>query len=191
MVEETLRRLNLGCGRDIKEGWINLDLCDDVGVDVVHDLEMISPLPFDESSIDEIYASHVIEHVRNFLALGEELHRIAKPGARMVVRVPYGSSDDAFEDPTHVRQCFLGTFGYWSQHAYWKADYGYRGDWKIIVSQLVLSKAHEGLGADVLQHAIMHDRNVVNEMVVVMECVKPARKAERNKEQHRVELVFA
>lgn len=36
----------------------------------------------------------------------EELHRIAKQDAIFTCRVPYGSSDDAYEDPTHVRQFF-------------------------------------------------------------------------------------
>jgi hypothetical protein len=45
----------------------------------------------------------------------EELHRIAKPNAKVVFKVPYGSSDRAFEDPTHVRQYFLHSFDYFCQ----------------------------------------------------------------------------
>lgn len=33
-----MKRLNLGCGRDIKKGWINLDILKLPGVDVVYDL---------------------------------------------------------------------------------------------------------------------------------------------------------
>lgn len=32
-----------------------------------------------------------------------ELHRIANQIAKAVFKVPYGSSDSAFEDPMHVR----------------------------------------------------------------------------------------
>lgn len=60
----------------------------------------------------------------------QELHRIAKPGAKANFRLPNGASDDAFEDPTHVKQYFLQSFGYFSQPYYWRSDYGYRGDWK-------------------------------------------------------------
>ena len=59
----------------------------------------------------------------------QELWRIAKPNAKMVIRVPHGASDDAWEDPTHVRAYFSNSFGYYSQPYYWRADYGYRGDW--------------------------------------------------------------
>lgn len=123
-----MNRLNIGCGRDIKEGWINLDLFPLEGVDIVTDLEKCAtdPIPLDDNSIDEFYCSHVIEHVVNTLPLMQELHRIAKPDAVALFRVPYGSSDDAFEDPTHVRQYFRSSFKYFSQPLYWRTDYGYR-----------------------------------------------------------------
>ncbi|HHK5531698.1 TPA: hypothetical protein ACQUHH_000011 [Bacillus mobilis] len=56
--------------------------------------------------MDEFLASYVLEHIEMPLDAMEELHRIAKPNAKMVCHVPYGSSDDAFEDPTHCRQFF-------------------------------------------------------------------------------------
>ena len=72
----------------------------------------------------------MLEHLRDALGFMQELHRIAKPGAVPTIRVPYGSSDDADEDPTHVRRLFLYSFSYFSQRGYWYADYGYRGDWE-------------------------------------------------------------
>lgn len=39
--------LNLGCGTDIRSGWVNLDSAELPGVDVVHDLDRL-PLPFEE-----------------------------------------------------------------------------------------------------------------------------------------------
>src|SRR5262245_61729593 len=76
------RRLHLGCGRDIREGWINLDGRKLPGVDVVADLDDCrnTRLPFQDDYIDEFFGSHVLEHVRDSLALMQELHRIAKPG---------------------------------------------------------------------------------------------------------------
>ncbi|PGT95614.1 methyltransferase domain-containing protein, partial [Bacillus cereus] len=94
------------------------------------------PLPFDDNSIDEFLAVHLLEHIQRPLDLMEELHRIAKQNAIMVCNVPYGSSDDAFEDPTHIRQFFLNSFTYFSQPIYWRADYGYRGDW--LIEKLIL-----------------------------------------------------
>lgn len=40
----SLKRLNLGCGRNIKKDWVNLDSADLPGVDVVHNVENL-PLP--------------------------------------------------------------------------------------------------------------------------------------------------
>jgi len=69
-------RLNLGCGRDVREGWCNLDSVALPGVDHVCDLEA-DHLPFADDSVDEIEASHLLEHVRNLLPLAQELWRVA------------------------------------------------------------------------------------------------------------------
>ena len=43
-----MKKLNLGCGTDIKKGYINLDVAKLDGVDVVHDINRL-PLPFKEN----------------------------------------------------------------------------------------------------------------------------------------------
>ena len=80
-------------------------------------------LPFEDNSATHILMSHVLEHIQNPLPMMEELYRVAKPGCLMVIACPYGSSDDAWEDPTHVRPIFASSTLYFSQPAYWKADY--------------------------------------------------------------------
>ncbi|MDP9579576.1 UNVERIFIED_ORG: hypothetical protein J2X74_005449 [Bacillus sp. 1751] len=87
-------------------------------------------LLFEDKSISEFYASHLSEHIHDTLPMMQELHKIAKNEAKAVFRLPYGSTDDALEDPTHVSSYFLNSFGYFSQLYYWRADYGYRSDWK-------------------------------------------------------------
>jgi predicted SAM-dependent methyltransferase len=57
-----MKRLNVGCGLNIKKDWINLDLHKLEGVDVVHDIEKI-PWPFEDNYFDEIECFHVLEHV--------------------------------------------------------------------------------------------------------------------------------
>ncbi len=175
-------RLNLGCGRDAQPGWVNLDAVDLPGVDVVANLEHCDrdPLPFEDDHFDEFLLSHVIEHVQNTLPLMQELYRVAKPGARAVIRCPYGSSDDAFEDPTHVRQYFLNSFGYFSQPYYWRADYGYRGDWKVNKIELAVDRtAHDGMAAAEILECVQSRRNVVREMITELEAVKPIREPKK------------
>ena len=171
------RKLNVGCGRNTLSGWINLDSYSLPGVDIVADLEECAtkPLPLADNSIDEFLLSHVLEHIRNVLPMMQALHRVASANAKMTIRVPYGSSDDAFEDPTHVRNIFVGSFGYFSQPYYWRADYGYRGDWitESITLEVVPNLRH--LPDAELWDRIHRDRNVVGEMVATLRAVKPIR----------------
>ena len=102
-----MKKLNIGCGRDIRpieEGWVNLDIREGGGVDVVHDLDRL-PLPFDDDSFDEVYASHVLEHVLRWENLLHDIYRIMKPGGVLTIRVPYGLDPTAY----HIR-----TFTEWT-----------------------------------------------------------------------------
>jgi SAM-dependent methyltransferase len=191
---DSKKRLHLGCGRTILPGWVNLDAMQGPGVDVVTDLDECGkvPLPFADDSFDEFLASHLFEHLRAPLPFMQELHRIARPGAKAVFRVPYGSSDDAWEDPTHVRICFLDTFGYFSQPFYWRADYGYRGDWQVEHVRLIVSKSrYQGKNAAEIVEDVMHLRNVVREMTVELVAVKPIREPKKELQSApHIELVL-
>jgi len=194
-LDEKAKRLHLGCGRTILPGWVNLDLTAGPGVDVVADLDKCAtaPLPFESDYFDEFLAAHLLEHLRNPLPFMQELHRIAKAGAKAVFRVPYGSSDDAAEDPTHVRLCFLNTFGYFSQPFYWRADYGYRGDWRTSIIRLKVSKKrYAGRRPPEVMDDVMNLRNVVREMLAELVAVKPIRPPKRELQSPtNVELTLA
>lgn len=179
-------RLHLGCGRNPMKGWVNIDMAPGPGVDLVQDLDVgvgrSMRLPFQDDSVDAIYAAHFLEHIRNPLPLMQELYRVAKPNAQAVFRVPYGSSDDAFEDPTHVRQLFVHSWGYFSQPYYWRADYGYTADWdtKDIVLTLLEStyERFHGVREEII-HAIQTSRNIVYEMTATLVAHKPPRPPQR------------
>lgn len=179
-------RLNVGCGRNPIVGWLNLDCMALPGVDIVADLEKCGtePLPIESDSVDEFLLQHVLEHIKNPLPLMQELHRVAKPEALAVIRTPYGSTDDAWEDPTHVRPYFAGSFGYFSQPLYWRADYGYRGDWQAerIVLMVPYSRA-QGRSAEAVMELVHRERNVVAEMHAELRAVKPIRAPQRDLQQ--------
>lgn len=171
-------RLNVGCGRNIKAGWINLDTRALPDVDIVCDLENLRHQPIDlpDDSVGQFLLSHVIEHVRDSLGLMQELWRLARPDAIAVVRVPHGGSDDAWEDQTHLRAYFPRSFGFFAQPFYWKADYGYTGDWNPEkVTLLVDGIRCKGLSPQETFAKTQIERNLVREMICELRAVKPRR----------------
>lgn len=176
-------KLNLGCGRDIRPGWVNVDSVQMPGVDLVVDLDADPHLPYPDGSVEHIEGSHIIEHLHNPLPLMQELWRVAKPDAECVFRCPYGSSDDADEDPTHVRRLFAGSWIYFGQGAYWRADYGYRGDWQPVTVELHIDPAFAPLPDAELAARVRMQRNVVREMVATLRAVKPARPQVRESQE--------
>jgi hypothetical protein len=99
-------KLNLGCGQNKLDGYINIDKYPTFSPDVVWDLEQ-TPYPFEAGSITEISARHVLEHLGQstdvFLGIMKELYRILTPGGTMEIKVPHYRGDGYWGDPTHVR----------------------------------------------------------------------------------------
>jgi SAM-dependent methyltransferase len=95
------RLLDVGCGSKKHPGAVGIDLSPETDADVVHDLEVL-PWPLDDDSFDEVLLQDVIEHLRDPYAVFAEIHRIARPRARVRLRTPHFSSALAYSDPTHV-----------------------------------------------------------------------------------------
>jgi len=80
-------KLNLGCGTNRKQGWVNIDLTR--GADLRLDLR--EPIPFRNNSCSIIYCEHFLEHldypeiINSFL---REIHRILRPGGVFSMGVP-------------------------------------------------------------------------------------------------------
>lgn len=80
-------RINLGCWKDIKPGWINCDFY--IVNDSVMKIDLRElPLPFEDNYADEIYLSHVLEHLQNPYDIVMECHRVLKPGGILNVKLP-------------------------------------------------------------------------------------------------------
>jgi len=95
-------KINLGAGTDIRGGYVNHDIAQLPGIDVLHDLD-VYPWPWKDASVDEIVAKDLLEHLEDFMAAMEELFRIVKPGGRVRLKVPYWNSWSRQADPTHRR----------------------------------------------------------------------------------------
>lgn len=99
MQKTALRKFNLGSGAFPKEGFVNLDYRDDVGADVVHDINASPRLPFEDNSFDVVEADHVLEHINSPFSVIRELHRITADGGTISIRVPHFSR--GFSHPEH------------------------------------------------------------------------------------------
>ena len=104
-------KLNLGCGNDRREGYVNVDCAKLPGVHKICDLNAL-PLPFESDSCEEILCKDVLEHLESFPAIMYDLHRILKKGGVLKIVVPHFSSGDAYSDPTHRNFFAAKTFGF-------------------------------------------------------------------------------
>lgn len=116
-----IKKLNLGCGRTPIQGWINLDIADIPGVDIVYDINNL-PLPFQDGELDEILCNDIFEHLE-YIPVLKDLHRILKPGGILTIQVPHFTSRDNFIDPTHLKRFSVRTFDYFISDALYERDY--------------------------------------------------------------------
>lgn len=108
------KRLNVGCGRDIKSGWINLDISKDVPADIHMDIRT-GVFPLENGSCSDVYISGVLEQIGDndqLIHVMNECHRVLKPGGKMVVVVPNAKHAIAHQDPMDVRKFTIPTFQY-------------------------------------------------------------------------------
>ena len=97
-----MKKLNVGCGRDVRKDWTNLDFIKERGIDVIHNLE-IFPYPFKDNTFEYIRASQIIEHLNDPQKFIKELWRIAKPGAKILIGTVHFSASTVWGDITHKR----------------------------------------------------------------------------------------
>ena len=103
--------LDFGCGLRKRPGAVGIDFNPRSSADIIHDLNQF-PYPFPDSSFDEIFCDNVIEHLDNVVKVMEELHRIAKPSAEVIVIVPFFPHRQAHTDPTHRHYFGIHSFDY-------------------------------------------------------------------------------
>jgi SAM-dependent methyltransferase len=87
IMESDRIRLNIGADRTQISGFLSVDFNEAVHPDV---LAEATALPFEDDTVDEIYASHVLEHLtwhEGMKAL-KEWYRVLKPGGQLTVAVP-------------------------------------------------------------------------------------------------------
>jgi predicted SAM-dependent methyltransferase len=80
-------KLNVGCGPNRKQDWVNIDLLHRVDLS----LDMRERVPLPDSSTSMIYAEHFFEHLdypREVSQCLSECHRLLEPGGTISLAVP-------------------------------------------------------------------------------------------------------
>lgn len=108
-------KLNLGCGNRKLEWYINIDKSEFANPDFILDLEE-GELPYDNDSISEIIATHILEHIQNIIPLMNECYRVLKKDGKMKIVVP--QNEGIWADPTHVRAFSNLSFRYYCGYAF-------------------------------------------------------------------------
>jgi hypothetical protein len=175
-------KLHLGSGRTRREGWVNVDCVQVEGVtDLVCDLDGLDLAKMlDPDTVTRSEGVHLLEHLAHPLEFMTALWEVTEPGGTAKFETPYGSSDDAWEDPTHRRPYFLQSFEYFGQPNYWRASYQYDADWRVLEVVAYVEAARWAGREDQLMPAVMRERNVVDRMVATLQAVKPARPADKD-----------
>jgi len=102
-------KLNLGCGADIRKGFVNIDFEKFEGVNIVYDLNKF-PYPFKDNQFKEIIMRNILEHLDNPYNAMKEIRRIAQAGAIVRIRTPHFSSNNVWGDIQHKRGFSWQTF---------------------------------------------------------------------------------
>lgn len=99
--EVKLVKLDIGCGKNKREGFIGIDQYDMEGVDVVMDVR--KTWGYADNSVDEVVCSHFVEHLTSNerVHFYNELYRVLKPKAKATIITPHWASNRAYGDPTH------------------------------------------------------------------------------------------
>ncbi len=184
-------KLNLGCGFDKREGWLNVDNFAECAPDQMLDIES-TPWDLATSSFDHVLMKHVLEHVgadfETFAAVMRELYRVTAPDGIVEIHVPHVRHDTFWSDPTHVRAFTPLSFRMMSkrQNREWiaaRANYTMLAmvmDVDFEVDQIVqcydrrwLEKVERGeITREQLREAADQSWNVARELQVRLRCVK-------------------
>lgn len=113
-------KLDLGCGKNKKEGFTGVDSIAFDGVDVVADLR--EPWQWEDGSVDEVHCSHTLEHLAwpERVHFFNELYRVLKPGAKATIVIPHWTSARYYGDPTHKEP--FSEFGFYYLNKEWRGS---------------------------------------------------------------------
>ncbi len=128
-------KLNLGAADRDLPGFASVDIVPPANF--VCDLAQ--PWPWADSTIDEVYALDIVEHLPNKRHTMNELWRVLKNGGKVTIEVPHATKGDGGHcDPTHISYWTPSDFDYYERGNFARerfrgsAYYGVTADFRII-----------------------------------------------------------
>ncbi len=187
-----MKKLNLGCGFDHRNGYVNADSFEECKPDVLMNIEE-TPWNFSDNEFDHILLKHVLEHVGQsyitFKSIMQELYRSTKNNGTIEIHIPHFRHDTFWSDPTHVRAFTLLTFQMMSktQNDEWikkKANYSMiaydmRVNFEVVNAVQVydnhwIRKESNGeISREQLRKWASEKWNIVKELQITLKALKP------------------
>lgn len=193
--EQPLLKLNLGSGQAPKEeGWVGIDIIETEQVDAVWDLRKtpweINGKELKDNSVSEVRSSHFLEHLTGpeRMVFFNELYRVLTPQMQNKIGeilvplgkaqfiFPYYSSTRAIQDPLHMwpplcEASFLYLNREWRNvnkldHYPITCDFNftYGHAWDMVWGQK---------NVETRQFANLHYNNVISDLIINLEPIKP------------------
>jgi hypothetical protein len=110
-------KLDIGCGKNKREGFHGVDQYAMEGVDTVLKIGS-AKWPWKANSVDEVHCSHFLEHLTQVerVHFMNEAFRVMKPGAKATIITPHWASNRAYGDMTHQWPPVAEMFYYYLKH---------------------------------------------------------------------------
>lgn len=128
-------KIDIGQGRKCREGYEGVDK-KDYGQKYKFNLEEEWELKDD--SVEEVFSSHCLEHIRNINFFMKELYRVCRKDAMITIVVPFYIWGGAYVDPSHCRFFTLQTFHYFTKDYAEKVDYDMEHDYDFEIIKIEL-----------------------------------------------------
>ena len=202
-----MTKINLGCGKDYLDDWVNVDFYDDSTCDIKHDLEVF-PWPWEDNSVSEIRIIHTLEHLgadwKVYIKILQEMYRVCEDDAHIQVDVPSPWHWNYISDPTHVRPVTQDGLNLFSkEHCQKCIDEGmsetpfamiydvdlrpHNVEWKF--DGMWQGKIDRGeIHRSQIEEIHANYRNVVTEFKIPLAVVKSEESAKKHTYEHRLHL---
>lgn len=108
-------KLNLGCADILLPSFCNVDI--GPPADTIADLAL--PWPWPTSSVTQVIAHDIIEHIADRIHFMNELHRVMVVGAKVEIITPNASRGAGYaQDPTHKSMWCMNSFQYYQEGSF-------------------------------------------------------------------------